>query len=66
MIKDFNIHIFLLLHLIMNKLKKAQQQAEKSKFENISKRLLNIDQDVLSDLIKRLEDGVTTSINQTS
>ena len=31
--------------------------AEKSKFENISKRLLNINQDVLSNLIKRLEDG---------
>ena len=31
--------------------------AEKSNFENITKRLLNINQDVLSNLIKRLEDG---------
>jgi hypothetical protein len=31
--------------------------AQKSNFENISKRLLNINQDVLSNLIKRLEDG---------
>ncbi|HMI78182.1 MAG TPA: helitron helicase-like domain-containing protein, partial [Ferruginibacter sp.] len=31
--------------------------AEKSSFENISKRLLNIDQDILNNLTKRLEDG---------
>jgi len=31
--------------------------AERSNFKNISKQLLNINQDVLSNLIKRLEDG---------